>query len=97
MKDKATSLDELKTFSNQELIQKLKINLNLSDEELANYELAFNDSFESFFKIYFELLPLLLRSESKEEVIDIFEDIKGEFEHIRYHIKDAKLYNYDME
>jgi len=97
MKNKIISLDELKKFSNKELIEKLKSNLNFSDDELASYELAFNDAFESFYKIYFELIPSLLKSENKERVKDLFEDIKGEFEHIRYHIKDAKLYNFDME
>lgn len=90
-------INELKAYSNADLLEKLKNNFNFTEEELANLELAFEDIFESSYNIFFNLLPTFINSQNKDEIEDLFVEMKTEFEHIKYHIKDAKLYNLDAD
>lgn len=64
----------------------------LAHDELETYIHALVDIKESLEKIYDEYIMNILKNKNKKElVIDNFWDIREEFRHIEYHMKDAKL------
>lgn len=59
---------------------------------------AINDITESCGVLVNDLFPLLYKnSENEEELNDILDDIKNEFEHIIYHIKDSERFKSCIE
>lgn len=61
-------------------------------EEAEAFAYAIVNIKESMDKIYDEILPKIINADlSKFELQDLIWDIREEFRHIDYHIKDGKL------
>lgn len=71
----------------------LKKHQVFKQDELDAYVHALVDIKESMDKIYNIFLENILNNEdsSKDEILNNLWDIREEFRHIEYHIKDAKL------
>ena len=80
MKLKQTELCKL-------LLEKAKI----TEEDADRLSHALTDISESFDKIYNQILPKITHENSKEKLVELFWDIREQYRHIDYHIKDAEL------
>ena len=64
----------------------------MSKEEINNLIYSLQEIEESFDKIYNEIIIKILKTENTDSKIqDLIWDIREEFRHIDYHIKDGKL------
>ena len=69
------------------LVQKLQ----LDDDNADRLSNSLVDISKSLNKIYADLLPNIYELEKREEIVHLLWDLKDEFRHIDYHIKDASL------
>ena len=80
------SIDSEKLYA---IFQKHQI---FKNDELDSFIHALNDINDSIVRIYDEHINVILNnSEDKELIVNNMWDIREEFRHIAYHIKDAKL------
>lgn len=76
---------------NDKIYPKLKKDTIFNKEKLDAFIHSLADIKESTDKIYNEYIPKLLENRSTEELEEVIWDIREEFRHIDYHIKDADL------
>ena len=69
------------------LLEKTKI----SAEDADRLSHSLTDISESFDKIYNQIIPKIINETNKELTVELFWDIREQFRHIDYHIKDAEL------
>jgi hypothetical protein len=69
----------------------LREKLSLNEDDADNLSNALADISKSTSKIYFDILPKLFQDLNREELVELFWNMKEEFMHIDYHIKDANL------
>jgi len=73
----------------------LKKSPALKNEEADCITYALHDISESIEKIYQRIIPKFLEPNLTEDKLkDLIFDIKSEFDHVLYHVEDAKLYNF---
>ncbi len=87
----------MKNMFNEELYPKLKKDTIFDKEKLDAFVHSLADIKESTDKIYNKYVPKLLENKSSEELEEIIWDIREEFRHIDYHIKDADLLDISID
>jgi hypothetical protein len=65
--------------------------LDLNETNADNLSSALADISHSLVKVYSDLLPQLYKTSSRDQAVELLWEIKEEFRHIDYHIKDASL------
>lgn len=83
----------MENFFNDDLYPKLKQDLLFDSGKLDSFVHALADIKESIDKIYNIYVPSLLENKDVEILEEAIWDIREEFRHIDYHIKDADLTN----
>jgi hypothetical protein len=87
----------MENIFNDILYQKLKDDLIFNKEKLDSFTHSLADIKESLDKIYNIYIPFLLENNSIEILEETIWDIREEFRHIDYHIKDADLTNISID
>ena len=87
----------MENIFNDELYPKLKRDMIFNKEKLDAFVHSLADIKESIDKIYNNYAPILLENKSAEELEEVIWDIREEFRHIDYHIKDADLLNISID
>lgn len=87
------SINELKLeVEDQIKLGKFLINrLGLDGDKADTLSNSLTDISKSMYKIYGVLLPKLYSIADRDELVELLWDIKEEFRHVDYHIKDAAL------
>jgi len=80
-----------------DLYTKLEKDKIFNKEKLDSFVHSISDIKEAIDKIYNEYLPKLLTEQSRDSLEDIIWDIREEFRHIDYHIKDANLLDISLD
>lgn len=65
--------------------------LGLNDTNADNLSSALADISHSLVRVYSDLLPNLYKTSNRDQAVELLWEIKEEFRHIDYHIKDASL------
>jgi len=90
-------MKNMKNIFNDKLYPKLKNDRIFTKEKLDSFVHSLADIKESIDKIYNDYVPKLLENKLPEELEEIIWDIREEFRHIDYHIKDADLLNISVD
>jgi hypothetical protein len=80
---------EARTLSDQ-FYEKLAQLKYPTPNQISSVGCAIGDLYESFRKIYNQLLPSFLESEDLEQLLDLLVELKLEFDHIKAHLKEAE-------
>lgn len=65
--------------------------LGLEESKADTLSHSLTDISKSWNKIYGVMIPKLFQLTDKESIVDLFLEIREEFRHVDYHIKDADL------
>ena len=87
----------MKNLFNDKLYPKLEKDAIFDREKLDAFIHSLADIRESTNNIYNKYVSKLLEDKSTEELEEIIWDIREEFRHIDYHIKDADLLNINIK
>jgi hypothetical protein len=93
MTDSQRAFQKFRDIQADELFELMKSRGLLEGEDIETVIHALIDISESVEKIYEELIPNILNASDakKDDLKDKLWDVREEFRHIEYHIKDAKL------
>lgn len=84
-----------RTLSDQfyEKLSQLKYPMS---NQVSSVGCAIGDLYESFWKIYEQLLPTFFESENLEQNLDSLIELKLEFDHIKAHLKESEAALLDL-
>ena len=93
MNDSHSTFQKFRSVQADKLFELIKSHGLLGPEEAEAFIHALNDISESIERIYCELVPNMLNSSiaKDDDLKDKLWDVREEFRHIEYHLKDAKL------